>query len=201
MGKFTRALTLNVIMSVFATLIVAELVVFTFCKTNVHDRGMCKERLGRHGPISFLKGGGVFFVISVVLYLTKPIVVNIGRTEKVNTVGCDLSFMNNASAGMAFSGRCALRRVSDRVVPDLRRVAKSGGVRIRAMGRDGRMIFGARALSLRGHRTLTSCLGRGCNMRTSSVTARGVDSAMDSRVEESTIVTIVVTAVYVLLCV
>lgn len=200
MGNFTCALVVSVVLSLFATLFVTGCLAETFCNINIETRGFCNGT-GGEGIVEFMRGEIGCFIVSNMIVLTNVNNVVCFNTADNGTLGCDLRFMNNASAATSFNGSCATTRIRGSVIPSMSGLLNGDTIRIAAMRNDRSIALGAHALSLSRERSLTTLLRGSFGISTSAVRARDVDSAVDKRVEAGTMGTIVVSYVFVLLCV
>lgn len=195
---FAYTLALGILISMFTALVVSRLIVNALYAVGVRDPkyyGSTTEKK----PIDFLAKRKVFFIISIILILSGPVVMLVNQQAGNKALNYSLEFSGGTSTNVTFNENMDIKTIDSEVTPVVEEVTGDKNVQPTKVVGTNQVIIKTRSLTLDEREALNQALVDKFGVDESLISAESISSTVSKEMRQDAIVAVIVATIFMLL--
>lgn len=195
---FAYTLALGILISMFTALVVSRLIVNALYAVGVRDPkyyGSTTEKK----PIGFLAKRKVFFIISIILIVSGPIVMLVNQQAGNKALNYSLEFSGGTSTNVTFNEDMDIKTIDSEVTPVVEEVTGDKNVQPTKVVGTNQVIIKTRSLSLDERQALNQALVDKFGVDENLISAESISSTVSKEMRQDAVVAVIVATIFMLL--
>ena len=195
---FAQTLALGIVLSMFTALVISKLLTTAFYTLGFQDEkyyGREKEKK----TINFLGKRKIFFIISLILALTGPVVMLINSGSTGTALNYSLDFVGGTSTNVTFNEDMSIEQIDADVKPVVQKIINDANIQTQKVADSKQVIIKTRDLNLEERQALNDAMVENFGVDESLISAESISSTIGSEMRRDAVVAVIVATICMLI--
>lgn len=195
---FAYTLALGIVISMFTALVVSRIVMYSLYAMGVRDEKYYGKTLERT-PINFLAKKKVFFILSLILVLSGPVLMLVNQQMGNKALNYSLDFSGGTATNVTFNEDMDIKTIDAEVVPVVEEVTGDKNVQPTKVVGSNQVIIKTRSLELAEREALNKALVEKFGVDESLISADNISATVSNEMRKDAAVAVIVATICMLL--
>ena len=195
---FAYTLALGIVISMFTALVVSRVIMYALYAVGVRDEKFYGRTVERKA-IQFLGKRKVFFILSLLLVLSGPILMLVNQQMGKKALNYSLDFSGGTATNVTFNEDMDIKTIDSEVVPVVEKVTGDKNVQPTKVVGSNQVIIKTRSLDLDEREALNKALVENFDVDEKLISADNISATVSNEMRKDAVVAVIVATIFMLL--
>ncbi|MDO4677910.1 MAG: protein translocase subunit SecD [Eubacteriales bacterium] len=195
---FAYTLALGIVISMFTALVVSRVIMYALYAVGVRDEKFYGRTVERKA-IQFLGKRKVFFILSLLLVLSGPILMLVNQQMGKKALNYSLDFSGGTATNVTFNEDMDIKTIDSEVVPVVEKVTGDKNVQPTKVVGSNQVIIKTRSLDLDEREALNKALVENFDVDEKLISADNISATVSSEMRKDAAIAVIVATICMLL--
>lgn len=195
---FAYTLALGIVISMFTALVVSRVIMYALYAVGVRDEKFYGRTVERKA-IQFLGKRKVFFILSLLLVLSGPILMLVNQQMGKKALNYSLDFSGGTATNVTFNEDMDIKTIDSEVVPVVEKVTGDKNVQPTKVVGSNQVIIKTRSLDLDEREALNKALVENFDVDEKLISADNISATVSNEMRKDAAIAVIVATICMLL--
>lgn len=195
---FAYTLALGIVISMFTALVVSRVIMYALYAVGVRDEKFYGRTVERKA-IQFLGKRKVFFILSLLLVLSGPIIMLVNQQMGKKALNYSLDFSGGTATNVTFNEDMDIKTIDSEVVPVVEKVTGDKNVQPTKVVGSNQVIIKTRSLDLDEREALNKALVENFDVDEKLISADNISATVSNEMRKDAAIAVIVATICMLL--